>query len=125
MNVPVVRGAERLRLTELAAALEQLSQRARAGQLTPEDVQEGTFTISNLGMYGVDTFTAIVNPPRAAILAVGRATQQVVVRDDESTSVEPLASFTLTADHRIVHGAPAATFLGEVKRLVEQPALML
>ena len=123
--VPVVRAADRLRLTELAAALERLSQRARAGQLTPDDVQEGTFTISNLGMYGVDAFTAIINPPQAAILAVGRAVKQVVVLADDRTSVEPLASFTLTADHRILDGALAARFLGEVKRLVEHPALMI
>ena len=123
--VPVVRAADRLRLAELAAALERLSQRARAGQLTPDDVQEGTFTISNLGMYGVDAFTAIINPPQAAILAVGRAVKQVVVLADDRTSVEPLASFTLTADHRILDGALAARFLGEVKRLVEHPALMI
>ena len=123
--VPVVRAADRLRLAELAAALEWLSQRARAGQLTPDDVQEGTFTISNLGMYGVDAFTAIINPPQAAILAVGRAVKQVVVLADDRTSVEPLASFTLTADHRILDGALAARFLGEVKRLVEHPALMI
>ena len=79
----------------------------------------------NLGMYGVDSFTAIINPPQAATLAVGRATRQVVVHDDDSTSIEPLANFTLTADHRIVDGALAARFLGEVKRLVEYPALML
>lgn len=75
--VPVVRQADQQRLAALAAALEQLSQRAWAGQLTPADVQEGTFTISNLGMYGVDSFTAIINPPQAAILAVGQAVKQI------------------------------------------------
>ena len=104
--VPVVHQAGALSIREIAARLSDLSARARKGQLRPEDVQGGTFTISNLGMFGVDRFTAILNPPEAAILAVSRAAKRPVVTDDDRIEIQLLADFTLTADHRVRKSAP-------------------
>lgn len=123
--VPVLRGADGLTLPALAAQMSDLGQRARAGQLRSEDVQNGTFTISNLGMFGVDHFTAILNPPQAAILAVGRVIKRPVVLADDRIEVQPMADFTLTADHRIVDGAVAGRFLADLKQAVERPGLLL
>ena len=122
--VPVVHGAERLSLAEIAAARSDLVERARDGKLTQADLEGGTFTISNLGMFGVEQFTAVLNPPQAAILAVGAATDRPVVRDGELTH-RPLMTMTLTVDHRAVDGAEAADFLRTVKTFVEEPALAL
>ncbi len=123
--VPVIHGADRLGLADLAMRLAELSSRARAGQLRREDIQGGTFTISNLGMFGVDRFTAIINPPQAAILAVGRVTKQPVITEDDRIEVRPRASFTLTADHRVVDGALAGRFLSELQQVLEKPGRLL
>jgi len=88
-------------------------------------VQGGTFTISNLGMFAVDRFTAIVNPPQAAILAVGRATKRVVPADDGQTRIAPMATFTVSADHRVVDGAQVGRFLSDLQRGLERPGLLL
>lgn len=122
--VPVVRSAERLTLAQIAAVRADLVGRARAGKLRAEDLEGGTFTISNLGMYGVEQFVAVLNPPQASILAVGATVEQVVPRDGE-LQVAPLMSVTLTCDHRAVDGATGAEFLQTVKALVEDPALAL
>jgi pyruvate dehydrogenase E2 component (dihydrolipoyllysine-residue acetyltransferase) len=122
--VPVVRSVERLSLAELAAQRAELIGRAREGKLRPEDVEGGTFTISNLGMYGVEQFVAVLNPPQAAILAVGATEERAVVRDGEVVA-RPTMALTLTVDHRAVDGAPAAEFLGTVKAFLEEPALTL
>lgn len=122
--VPVVRNAERLTLAQIAAVRADLVGRARAGKLRAEDLEGGTFTISNLGMYGVEQFVAVLNPPQASILAVGATVEQVVPRDGE-LQVAPLMSVTLTCDHRAVDGATGAEFLQTVKALVEDPALAL
>jgi pyruvate dehydrogenase E2 component (dihydrolipoamide acetyltransferase) len=98
--------------------------RAREGKLQRADLEEGTFTISNLGMFRVEQFTAVLNPPQAAILAVGAVEDQVVPAGDEIT-VRPMMTLTATFDHRAVDGAPAAEFLQTVKELLEEPALML
>ncbi|GIK73209.1 MAG: dihydrolipoamide acetyltransferase component of pyruvate dehydrogenase complex [Chloroflexota bacterium] len=121
---PVVQHADGLGLTALAARINDLSARARAGALTPDEVRGGTFTISNLGMYPVDHFTAIINPPEVAILAVGRAQMQPVWN---GVAFEPQRRLqaTLSADHRAVDGATAAAFLAEFKRLLEEPARLL
>lgn len=121
---PVVQHADGLGLTALAARISDLSTRARAGALTPDEVRGGTFTISNLGMYPVDHFTAIINPPEVAILAVGRAQMQPVWK---GVAFEPQRRLqaTLSADHRAVDGAAAAAFLAEFKRLLEEPARLL
>jgi pyruvate dehydrogenase E2 component (dihydrolipoamide acetyltransferase) len=122
--VPVIRAAERLRLAEIAAARADLVKRARDGKLQRADLEEGTFTISNLGMYRVEQFTAVLNPPQAAIVAVGAAEEKAVAIDGQVV-VRPTMMLTATFDHRAVDGAPAAEFLQTVKELLEEPALML
>jgi pyruvate dehydrogenase E2 component (dihydrolipoamide acetyltransferase) len=119
--VPVIHGADRLGLPELVARRQELVEAARAGRLAPADVQGGTFTVSNLGMYGVDAFLAIVNAPQAAILAVGRITDRVVPVG-ESPAVRPTMTLSLSFDHRVVDGARGAEFLDTVAGLVEEPA---
>jgi pyruvate dehydrogenase E2 component (dihydrolipoamide acetyltransferase) len=122
--VPVLREAERKPVAELAVERAQLVTRAREGKLAQEDLEGGTFTISNLGMYGVEQFIAVLNPPQAAILAVGAIEQRPVLEGDEFVP-RPLMSLTLTCDHRAVDGAKAAEFLREVKSLLEEPGLAL
>ena len=122
--VPVVRGAERLSLAEIANVRGDLVSRARDAKLRAEDLDGGTFTISNLGMFGVDQFVAVLNPPQASILAVGRTREQVVPRDGE-LHVLPLMTMTLTCDHRAVDGATGAAFLGTIKAFLEDPGLAL
>ena len=123
--VPVIHHADRLSLLEVAARLNDVAQRGRAGRLTLADVQGGTFTISNLGMFAVDRFTAIVNPPQAAILAVGRAVKRVVPGDDGQVRVAPTATLTVSADHRAVDGAQVGRFLSDLQRGLERPGLLL
>jgi pyruvate dehydrogenase E2 component (dihydrolipoamide acetyltransferase) len=122
--VPVILGAERLRLAEIAAVRADIVSRAREGKLAREDLENGTFTISNLGMYRVERFTAVLNPPQAAIVAVGATEERAVALDGEVV-VRPTMTITGTFDHRAVDGAPAAEFLQTVKELLEEPALML
>ena len=92
----------------------------RSGEVTPPELSGGTFTVSNLGMYGITNFTAIINPPQAAILAVGAVTERAVVRDGELVPRHVMA-VTLGCDHRILYGADAALFLGRVRELLEAP----
>jgi pyruvate dehydrogenase E2 component (dihydrolipoamide acetyltransferase) len=122
--VPVIRGAERLSLTEIAGVRADLVRRAREAKLRAADLEGGTFTISNLGMYAVESFTAVLNPPQAAIVAVG-ATEERVVPLDGETGVRPMVTLTVTFDHRAVDGAPAAAFLQTLKESLEDPALAL
>jgi len=122
--VPVIRSAERLRLAEIAAARGEVVGRARENKLQRSDLEDGTFTISNLGMYRVERFTAVLNPPQAAIVAVG-ATEERAVPVDGEIVVRSMLTLTATFDHRAVDGAPAADFLQTVKELLEEPGLML
>ena len=122
--VPVVHGAERLSLTEISAVRADLVGRAREAKLRAEDIEGGTFTISNLGMYAVERFTAVLNPPQAAIVAVG-ATEERVVPAGGETVVRPMLTLTGTFDHRAVDGAPAAAFLQTLKESLEDPGLAL
>jgi pyruvate dehydrogenase E2 component (dihydrolipoyllysine-residue acetyltransferase) len=122
--VPVIRGAERLSLTEIAGVRADLVGRARENKLRAEDLEGGTFTISNLGMYAVERFTAVLNPPQAAIVAVG-ATEDRVVPVGGDTAVRPMVTLTGTFDHRAVDGAPAAAFLQTLKESLEDPGLAL
>ena len=119
--VPVIHGADSLDLPALAARRAQLVEAARAGRLAPADVQGGTFTVSNLGMYGVDAFLAVVNAPQAAILAVGRIADRVVAADG-APAVRPVMTLSLSFDHRVVDGARGAQFLDTLAALVEEPA---
>ena len=122
--VPVVRHAERLSLPEIAAARADLVGRARENKLRTEDLEGGTFTISNLGMYAVESFTAVLNPPQAAIVAVG-ATEERAVAVDGEVAVRPMVTLVATFDHRAVDGAPAAAFLQTVTESLEDPGLAL
>jgi pyruvate dehydrogenase E2 component (dihydrolipoamide acetyltransferase) len=122
--VPVIPSAERLTIAEIAAARADVVGRARGNKLKQEDLEGGTFTISNLGMFGVEQFVAVLNPPQVAILAVGAAEEKPVVRDGELLVV-PLMTLTLTCDHRAIDGATASDFLGTVRAILEDPALAL
>jgi pyruvate dehydrogenase E2 component (dihydrolipoamide acetyltransferase) len=122
--VPVLQNADQLGLREIRVQSEALAQAARSNKLTPEQMTGGTFTISNLGMYGVRAFDAIINLPEVAILAVGAAEKRPIVMGD-SLTVGTLMTVTLTADHRAVDGAMAAEFLRTLKGLLEEPASML
>ena len=119
--VPVVHGADRLELKAVAELRGDLVGRARERKLRPADVSDGTFTISNLGMFGVDSFHAIVNTPQAAILAVGRILDRIVAVDGEAV-VRPTMIVSLSFDHRVVDGAEGARFLDTLAALVEEPA---
>jgi pyruvate dehydrogenase E2 component (dihydrolipoyllysine-residue acetyltransferase) len=120
--VPVIRNADRLSLQELAKQSRELADKAQNKKLFPLDYEGGTFTVSNLGMFGVDSFVAIINPPQCAILAVGQVGPRVVAHG-EGIAVRPIMTMSLSADHRVVDGAIAARFLQEVKRLLEKPDL--
>jgi pyruvate dehydrogenase E2 component (dihydrolipoamide acetyltransferase) len=122
--VPVVQAADRLTLAQIASVRGDLVSRARDGKLRSEDLQGGTFTISNLGMYEVDQFIAVLNPPQASILAVG-ATRDMVVPRDGDLEVLPMMTLTLTCDHRAVDGATGADFLRTIKAYLEAPGLAL
>lgn len=123
--VPVVRGVSDKGLEALASDIADVSKRARGNKLRPDDVSDGTFTISNLGMFGVDRFTAIINPPQVAILAVSAARKQFVPDADGNPVARPIMAVTLSADHRVVDGAVAARFLSDLRAALEDPALML
>ncbi len=122
--VPVIPGCERLTIPEIAAARADIVSRTRAGKLRAEDLDGGTFTISNLGMYGVERFTAVLNPPQAGILAVGAIEERAVVVDGDF-EIQPRMDMTLTIDHRSVDGATASEFLATVKSFLEEPGLAL
>jgi pyruvate dehydrogenase E2 component (dihydrolipoamide acetyltransferase) len=122
--VPVIRSAERLTIQEIARVRSDLVSRARDGKLTLQDFESGTFTISNLGMFGVEQFVAVLNPPQVAILAVGAVKAEAVVVEGE-IDVAPILRMTLTCDHRAIDGAEGADFLRTLVALVEEPALAL
>ena len=122
--VPVIRDADRRSVQEIARSRAELVGRAREGKLTLQDMEGGTFTISNLGMFGVEQFVAVLNPPQVAILAVGAVKPTPVVIDGE-VDVAPMMQVTLTCDHRAIDGADGADFLRTLVALVEQPALAL
>jgi len=122
--VPVIREADRRTIQEIATARADLVARGREGKLQRTDLEGGTFTISNLGMFGIEQFIAVLNPPQAAILAVGTTEQRAVVRDGR-VEVRPMLTLTLTCDHRAIDGADGADFLRTVKELLEEPGLAL
>ena len=124
--VPVVCSANYLSISQINEQVRYLSSQARNGSLTAEEVSDGTFTISNLGMFGIQSFTAIINPPQSAILAVGGLVRKpVVINEEDDLEVRPMRSMTLGADHRIVDGAVAAKFLADLVRALESPDLLL
>ncbi|MBX3458137.1 MAG: pyruvate dehydrogenase complex dihydrolipoamide acetyltransferase [Candidatus Paracaedibacteraceae bacterium] len=121
---PVVRSAHLKSLKEISAEVKSLAERARAGKLMPEDYQGGSFTISNLGMYGISQFAAIINPPQACIMAVGAGEQRAIVKDGQ-VQVATVMTCTLSADHRVVDGAIGAEFLKAVKEFIEDPIRLM
>jgi pyruvate dehydrogenase E2 component (dihydrolipoamide acetyltransferase) len=122
--VPVVRHADRATVSQISAAIRDLSERARTLRLRPEEMQGATFTVTNLGMFEVDAFTPILNPPEAAILGMGRVHRRPAAVGDR-VEVRPVMALSLTFDHRVVDGAPAAQFLQRIKHVLEHPYLLL
>ena len=118
--VPTIFDADQKNLRQIAGDSRALAQRVRDGQITPPELSGATFTVSNLGMFGIDSFAAVINPPQAAILAVGAITERPVVRDGQTTTAH-LMRVNLACDHRILYGAPAAEFLARVRSLLEEP----
>jgi pyruvate dehydrogenase E2 component (dihydrolipoamide acetyltransferase) len=124
--VPTIFEADRLSLGEIGRKSRELAARVRDGSVTPAELGAGTFTVSNLGMYGVDSFSAVINPPQAAILAVGSLKPRALVDDQGNVIARPTIVLTLACDHRVLYGADGARFLVRVRELLEQPnALML
>jgi len=121
---PIVRGAHAKGLAEISRDMKRLAEKARDGQLAPEEYQGGSFSVSNLGMYGIKQFDAIINPPQGCILAVGAGAPRAVVHDGE-LAVATVMTCTLSCDHRVVDGATAALVLSAIKRLIEYPPAML
>lgn len=121
---PVIRGAQNKGLAEIAAEMKDLAGRARDGKLMPEEYQGGTFSISNLGMFGIKDFCAVINPPQGAILAVGAGEPRPVVKDG-ALAIATVMSCTLSVDHRVVDGAIGAEFMAAFKKLIEDPLTML
>ncbi|MDQ3906785.1 MAG: 2-oxo acid dehydrogenase subunit E2, partial [Acidobacteriota bacterium] len=121
---PVVRGAESKSIGQISREVRELAERARSRKLKPEEYTGATFSVSNLGMFGIDEFTAVINPPEAAILAVGAATPKPVVRDGQVV-VRQIMRVTMSCDHRVIDGATGAQFLQTFKRILENPLLLL
>jgi pyruvate dehydrogenase E2 component (dihydrolipoamide acetyltransferase) len=122
---PVIRDAQKLSLKEISAAVKDLATRARDKKLKPEEYAGGTITVSNLGSYGIEQFCAIVNPPQAAILAVGAIVKKPVVNSRDEIEIGHRMSITLSGDHRVVDGAVAAEYMSALRKLLESPALLL
>jgi pyruvate dehydrogenase E2 component (dihydrolipoamide acetyltransferase) len=123
--VPVVKNADQKGIAQIAAEVNDLSARARSSQLLPTDVSDGTFTISNLGPFGVEQFTAIINPPQSAILAVGATQLEAIPDSTGEIKALPMMHMTLSADHRIVDGAVAARFVSDLRAALESPILLV
>ncbi len=121
---PVIRGANLKGFLEISAEIKDLAAKAKAKKLQPEEYTGATFSISNLGMFGIKEFTAIINPPEAGILAVGGAAPTPVVRDGEIV-IRNIMNVTMSCDHRVIDGATGAKFLQTFKQMLEQPGMML
>jgi len=122
--VPVVRDTDQKSVSQISREAKALAERARAGKLRPDEFTGGTFTVSNLGMFGIDQFTAVINPPEAAILAVGTTSPEPVVRDGRLATRQRM-KLTMSIDHRTVDGATGAQFLADLKRVLEEPLRIL
>jgi pyruvate dehydrogenase E2 component (dihydrolipoamide acetyltransferase) len=121
---PVLRNADQKSVVAIAREVRDLAARARAKKLRPEEMSDGTFSISNLGMFGIDAFSAVINPPEGAILAVGQARDEPVVKDGAVVAGKKM-SMTLSCDHRVIDGAVGAAFLAELRALLEAPMRIL
>jgi pyruvate dehydrogenase E2 component (dihydrolipoamide acetyltransferase) len=124
--VPVVHDADRLTLPQIAAKTAWLVAAARSGRIAPEQLSGGTFTVTNLGMFGVEGFAPVINLPECCILGVGKIVRKPVVVDQADTvAVRPTMTLSLVFDHRVIDGAPAARFLDRIAQLIEDPLLLL
>jgi pyruvate dehydrogenase E2 component (dihydrolipoamide acetyltransferase) len=123
--VPVLHGAGAKSLPVIASETKELVNRAKANKLKPEEMGGGTITVSNLGSFDVESFTAIINPPESAILAIGSIKKEPVVDDKDQIQIRSMMRITMSSDHRVIDGALAAQFLAEVKRLLQTPMLLL
>ena len=121
---PIIRNVDRRRLPDISRSIKNLAEKARAGKLVPEEYQGGNFTVSNLGMYGIKDFAAVINPPQACILSIGKAEQRLIVRDG-SIAVAHMMTCTLSVDHRAVDGAVGAEFLAKFKQILEEPLVLM
>ncbi len=122
---PVIRDADKKSLSNISKEMKELAEKARSKKLLPNEYQGGSFSISNLGMYGIDNFDAVINPPHGAILAVGTGLKKPLVNDDNSISVANMMSLTLSVDHRVIDGALGAELLQSITKYLEDPVLML
>ena len=122
---PIIRDADEKSLSNLSKEMKELAEKARSKKLMPSEYQGGSFSISNLGMFGVDDFDAVINPPHGAILAVGRSLKKPIVNDDDTISVANVMSLTLSVDHRVIDGALGADLLQSIAKYLEDPVLML
>ena len=122
---PIIRDADEKSLSNLSKEMKELAEKARSKKLMPSEYQGGSFSISNLGMFGVDDFDAVINPPHGAILAVGRGLKKPIVNDDDTISVANVMSLTLSVDHRVIDGALGAELLQSITKYLEDPVLML
>jgi len=121
---PVVRSADRKSLSEIASEVRELAERARQRKLRPEEYTGATFSVSNLGMFGIDEFTAVINPPEGAILAVGAMSSRPVVRDGEIVARQ-MMRVTMSCDHRVIDGATGAKYLQTFKKILENPLYLV
>ena len=121
---PIIRAAETKGLAEIAKASKDLAERARTRKLKPDEFQGGTFTVSNLGMFGIKSFNSIINEPQGCIMSVGVGEKRPIVRGDQ-LAIATVMTVTLTCDHRVVDGAIGSRFLGVFKAMIEDPATML
>jgi pyruvate dehydrogenase E2 component (dihydrolipoamide acetyltransferase) len=123
--VPVIHNADQKDVRLISKEINDLADRARMAKLKPEDLSNGTFTISNLGMYEIDRFTAIINPPQTAILAVGKMNRYLIPTDNDILAIQKIISFNLSADHRVMDGVQAAKFLSDLKSIILAPEVLL
>lgn len=123
--VPILRDADKKTLYQIAEEMEDISNRAKQGALKPDQAAGGTFTLSNLGMFGIDQFNAIINPPESAILAVGRIRREVVPMEDDSLEIRPMMRMTLSCDHRVIDGSIGAQFMADLAAALKNPTLLL
>jgi pyruvate dehydrogenase E2 component (dihydrolipoamide acetyltransferase) len=122
---PVIRAAQNKSLREISELVKDLAHRARNKRMKPEEFQGGTFTVSNLGGLGIDSFSAVINPPQGFILAIGKVTKVPLVDDCDQIMVGHRMSITMSCDHRVIDGAVGAEYLKELRHLVENPALLM
>ena len=121
----MIRDAEEKTLSNLSKEMKELAEKARSKQLMPNEYQGGSFSISNLGMYGIDNFDAVINPPHGAILAVGASLKKPIVNEDNTITIASVMSLTLSVDHRVIDGALGAELMQNITIYLEDPVLMM